>query len=92
MEKNKLISVLKKIGFKETLGYYSKNNYKVSLDEDFIICHKDFELLFQIKSNVALATLLVMFQEYQIFHDRYCYERLEAIEEDFEDDDYEEDE
>lgn len=89
MEKDKLISALKKIGFKEHLGYYLKGSYKIFLEEDdFIECHKDFELLFKIKS-VNLGTLLVVLQQYQIFHERYCYERVECIEETFDDDDSE---
>ena len=90
MEKNKLILVLKKIGFKEHLGYYIKNDYKIFLEDSFIVCHENFELIFQIKDDIELGTLLVILQQYQIFHERYCYEVLEGIEERFEEEEDEE--
>ena len=98
----KLINTLTKLGFKlqengTYLGESARRNPReekivFSFEHHYLICKAGQSVLFSILfENLSVGTLLVILQEYGIFHERYVYERVDGIEETFEDSEYDED-
>ena len=97
-----LIKTFTKLGFKlqedgTYLGESANRNPRneevmFSFEHHYLICKTGQTVLFSILfENLSVGTLIVLLQEYGIFHERYVYERVEHIEEIFEESDYDED-
>ena len=70
-----------------------RGQFKIAIFEQNIACFQEDEILFQIPLGVDLGTFLVLAQEFGIIHERFIYERVEIIEDEYleyEEDDYDE--
>jgi len=85
-------SFLKAVNFRQDVdGFFvgqGENNrngslFKLALFELNIACFQNDEILFQIPFGIDLGTFLVLAQEFGIIHERFIYERVETIEEEF---------
>lgn len=90
-----IINTLEKIGFLlqedgTYIGYGANNSkpneiIKFEFKNHFLFCSQGEDILFQIiYANLTIGTLLVLLQEFGIYHERYVYEKVDAIEEHFE--------
>ena len=62
--------------------------FKILLINNRIVCHRGLDILFHIPQDIKLGTFIVLCQEFGIIHERYIYERVEAIYEEFEESEY----
>lgn len=88
-------------GFFVGQGQNNRNGsqFKLAIFEGNIACFQEDKILFQVPFSIDLGTFLVLTQEFGIIHERFIYERVEVIEDEFleseewcADDDDEEDE
>lgn len=91
MDIEELESLLKRLNFEKIDEHYvgyekgtgDKSTVTIKLIDNIIICTKNEKLLFQVENSMSLGGLLALFQEFRLIHERYIYERLDAIEEQF---------
>lgn len=83
---------LKTVSFrKDNEGFFvgqGQNNrsgavFKIALFGGQIACFKNNNILFQLPLDIGLGTLLVVAQEFGIIHERFIYERVDFLEEEF---------
>ena len=82
---------IRTVGFiQEQSGFYAgraKNGtegiFRLAIFEGKVACFKDNGLLFQVPFGIDLGTFLVFTQEFGIIHERFIYERVEVIEDEF---------
>ena len=74
----------------EQSGFYAghaKNSlgviFRIAIFEENIACFKNDRLIFQVPFSIDLGTFLVLVQEFQIIHERFIYEKVEVIEDEF---------
>ena len=72
-------------GFFVGIGQNSRDGllFKFAIFEEKICCFKNELLLFQVPLNIDFGTFLVLCQDFGIIHQRFIYERVEAVEEEF---------
>ena len=72
-------------GFFVGFGQNNRNGslFKLAIFEGKIACFKENGLLFQVPFGIDLGTFLVLTQEFGIIHERFIYERVEVIEDEF---------
>ena len=87
-----LIDLFESLHYEEDSGVYTGNAQNIrsniktiefSINKDYLICTHNSKVLFKIIKNVDIGTLLVIMQHFGIFHRRYIYERIDAIVENF---------
>jgi hypothetical protein len=61
----------------------NKSDITLTTDLSYIECICEDKLLFKIGDDVSVGTLIVILQEFGIIHERYIYERVDAIKEEF---------
>jgi hypothetical protein len=57
--------------------------FKIAVFDNKIACFQGDALIFQVPLTIDLGTFLVLTQEFGIIHERFIYERVEAIEDEF---------
>lgn len=57
--------------------------FKMAFLKDAIACFVNDLILFQVPRTIDLGTFLVLTQEFGIIHERFIYERVEVIEDEF---------
>ena len=91
-----IIDALERIGFIEDGLYYiqeekqkGRPNCKFSIMNNQLSCYNDDDghLIFTVLTDISLGALLALFQSFNIINERYIYERLEVIKEQFEEQD-----
>lgn len=66
--------------------------FKIALFEGKIACFQSNDIIFQVPLSLDFGTFIVLCQDFGIIHERFIYERVEGIEEEFVEDDEWEDE
>lgn len=89
-----IIDALERIGFVEDGLYYTQEekqkgrpNCKFSIMNNQLSCYNDDDghLVFTVSVDISLGALLALFQSFNLISEPYIYQRLDAIEEQFED-------
>jgi hypothetical protein len=89
LTKEEIIDICKNINFiqiSENSFINVGNSYVLNVFSDCIeyIEIDKKRVIFDLRGNIDLGMLLVVFQNYGIIHERYIYERMDAIAEQFE--------
>lgn len=101
MNNEDLSTFFKAVSFRyDTEGFFvgqGQNNrggteFKIAVFDNKIACFQGITLIFQVPLTIDLGTFLVLTQEFGIIHERFIYERVEGIEEEFLDGTWEDDE
>lgn len=72
-------------GFFVGQGQNNRNGqpFKIAIFEENIACFQNNKLIFQVPFSIDLGTFLVLTQEFGIIHERFIYEQVESIEDQF---------
>jgi hypothetical protein len=72
-------------GFFVGIGQNSRDGllFKFAIFEEKICCFKNELLIFQIPLNIDFGTFIVLCQDFGVIHKRFIYEHVEAVEEEF---------
>lgn len=89
-----ITDTLEKLGFVEDGLYFVReerdknfSNVKFSIMNNQLTCYDGHEIIFMVSTDITLGPLLCLFENFNVIHERYIYETLDFIVEQFQNQD-----